>query len=88
MRLVLTNANVIDCVTPDLKAQATVVVEDGRILEIRDAGLPAATSDERIIDLRGSYLLPGLWDVHIHPEYPNPAGTSVSQLTAAFGQNL
>ena len=88
MRLVLTNANVIDCVTPDLKTQATVVVEDGRILEIRDAGLPAATSDERIIDLRGSYLLPGLWDVHIHPEYPNPAGTTVSQLTAAFGQNL
>ena len=88
MRLVLTNANVIDCVTPDLKTQATVVVEDGRILEIRDSGLPAATSDERIIDLRGSYLLPGLWDVHIHPEYPNPAGTSVSQLTAAFGQNL
>ena len=34
MRLVLTNANVIDCVTPDLKTQATVVVEDGRILEI------------------------------------------------------
>jgi imidazolonepropionase-like amidohydrolase len=88
MRLVLTNANVIDCVTPDLKAQATVVVEDGRILEIRDAGLPAATSNERIIDLRGAYLLPGLWDVHIHPEYPNPAGTTVSQLTAAFGQNL
>ncbi|MEC8959924.1 MAG: hypothetical protein VYE35_09360, partial [Chloroflexota bacterium] len=88
MRLILTNANVIDCVTPDPKTQATVVVEDGRIVEIRDGGPPATTSEDRVIDLTDSYLLPGLWDVHIHPEYPNPAGTTIAQLTAAFGQNL
>jgi len=88
LRLILTNANVIDCVSPDPKTQATVVVEDGRILEIRDGGPPSATSEDRVIDLAGSYLLPGLWDVHIHPEHPNPAGTTVAQLTAAFGQNL
>ncbi len=88
MRLILTNANVIDCVTPDPKTQATVVVEDGRIIEIRDSGPPPTTSEDRVIDLTGSYLLPGLWDVHIHPEYPNPAGTTIAQLTAAFGQNL
>ena len=88
MRLILTNANVIDCVTPDPKTQATVVVEDGRIVEIRDGGPPTTTSEDRVIDLTDSYLLPGLWDVHIHPEYPNPAGTTIAQLTAAFGQNL
>ena len=88
MRLILTNANVIDCVSPDPKTQATVVVEDGRIVEIRDGGPPTTTSEDRVIDLTDSYLLPGLWDVHIHPEYPNPAGTTIAQLTAAFGQNL
>ena len=88
MRLILTNCNVIDCVNPDPKSQATVVIEDGRILEIRDGGPPANSSGDRVIDLEGSYLLPGLWDVHIHPQHPNPAGTTVAQLTAAFGQNL
>ena len=84
MRLILTNCNVLDCVDPVPKSQATVVIEDGRILEVRDATPPG----DRVIDLKGAYLLPGLWDVHIHPEHPNPAGTTVAQLTAAFGQNL
>ena len=88
MRLILTNCNVIDCVNPDPKTQATVVIEDGRILEVRDSGPPASASDDRLIDLQGSYLLPGLWDCHIHPQHPVPAGTTVAQITADFGQNL
>ena len=88
MRLILTNANVIDCVNPDPKTQATVVIEDGRILEIRDDGSRTNNSEDRVIDLAGSYLTPGLWDVHIHPEHPVPAGTTVAQITADFGQNL
>ena len=88
MRLILTNTNIIDCITREPKTQATVVVEDGLIREIRDSASLSSAPNDRVIDLKGSYLLPGLWDVHIHPEYPNPAGTTVSQLTAAFGQNL
>jgi len=88
LRLILTNANVIDCVNPDPKTQVTVIIEDGRILEIRDGGPPTSNSEDRVIDLAGSYLIPGLWDVHIHPEHPVPAGTTVAQITADFGQNL
>jgi len=88
LRLILTNANVIDCVNPDPKTQATVVIEDGRILEIRDDRPRTNNSEDRVIDLAGSYLTPGLWDVHIHPEHPVPAGTTVAQITADFGQNL
>ena len=88
MRLILTNCNVIDCVNPDPKTQATVVIEDGRILDVRDGGPPAGASGGQVIDLEGSYLLPGLWDVHIHPQHPVPAGTTVAQITADFGQNL
>ena len=88
MRLILTNANVIDCVNPDPKTQATVVIEDGRILEIRDDGPRTNNSEDRVIDLAGSYLIPGLWDAHIHPQPPVPAGTTVAQITADFGQNL
>ena len=88
MRLIRTNANVSDCGPPEPKPQATVVIEDGRILEIRDGGPPTSNSGDRVINLAGSYLIPGLWDVHIHPEHPVPAGTTVAQITADFGQNL
>ncbi len=47
MRLILTNCNVIDCVNPDPKSQSTVVIEDGRILEIRDGGPPSRNSKMR-----------------------------------------
>lgn len=76
--MILTNRNVIDPVNPHPKPQATVLIEDGHILEVRDGGPPPSTSGDRLIDLDVAYLLPGLWDVHIHPEHPNPAGTTVA----------
>ena len=88
LRLILTNCNLIDCVTPDPKTGATVVIEDGCIQEIRYSGLPATATNDQVIDLANSYLLPGLWDVHVHPQHPVPAGTTVAQITADFGQNL
>ena len=88
MRLILTNCNVIDCVNPDPKTQATIIIEEGRISDIRDGGATRHTDKDIVIDLKGSYLLPGLWDVHIHPQHPNPPETTIAQLTADFGQNL
>ena len=35
-----------------------------------------------VIDLEGAYLLPGLWDVHIHPDYLASAGASVAEQVA------
>ena len=41
-----------------------------------------------MIDLKGAYLLPGLWDVHIHPDYVAETGANVVDQTIAFGQRL
>ena len=41
-----------------------------------------------VIDLDGAYLLPGLWDIHIHPEYPAPPGQTIAEQTARFGHAL
>jgi predicted amidohydrolase YtcJ len=46
------------------------------------------TSGRPTIDLGGAYLLPGLWDVHIHPDYLAETGASVVDQTIAFGQRL
>ena len=87
MPLALTNANLIDCVNSGVTAGASVVIDDGRIVEV-GAGPVAATASIRVIDLAGAYLLPGLWDVHIHPDYPVPPGTTPAQETANFGRQL
>ncbi|MBM3531309.1 MAG: amidohydrolase family protein [Alphaproteobacteria bacterium] len=87
-RVVLTNATVIDCVQPAPLEHATVVVENGRIAEIL-AGLrlPPA-GDETVIDLRGAYLLPGLWDVHIHPDYYPYGELPLADQVTLFGHRL
>ena len=88
MRVVLTNANVIDCVHPEPLPQASVLVEHGRIVGVLDRHQTPDTHEAQVIDLEGAYLLPGLWDVHIHPDYLDTAGASIVEQTVQFGQRL
>jgi len=76
-RLVLTNANVIDCVGELPIVGGSVVIERGRIGQVLDGTHSADTRNADVIDLGGAYLLPGLWDVHIHPDYLAETGASV-----------
>ena len=88
MSLVLTNATLIDCVDPNPVSEASVVIEDGRIAEITNGSHSPAGRNAHVIDLGGAYLLPGLWDVHVHPAYATGPNITIAQQTAQFGQNL
>ena len=68
--LVLTNASLIDAVTPGVTVGASVTIEGERIVEVLDGRRSPAARGARVIDLRGAYLLPGLWDAHVHLEWP------------------
>jgi len=68
--LLLKNASV---VLPDREVQASVLIEDGRIVS-----LEGDRADEEV-DLAGATLLPGFIDVHIH----GAAGIDVMDATAA-----
>jgi imidazolonepropionase-like amidohydrolase len=48
--------------------QQTIVVEDERIVEVRDgyAGANEFDGNVRVIDLREAFVLPGLMDMHVH----------------------
>ena len=87
-RLVLTGANVIDGVSPIPITDASVTIEYGRIVEVLDGSKSPDTRNAHVLKLDGAYLLPGLWDVHVHPEYPIEPGTTVAQQTADFGAQL
>ena len=87
-RLVITGVNIIDGISPIPIDNASVVIEEGRIVEVIDGSRSPDTRNAAILELDGAYLLPGLWDVHIHPEYPIPAGATIAQQTADFGAQL
>jgi len=88
VKRVLTNATVIDCVNPPPLQGASVTIENGRIADVLDASRSPDTRQADVIDLGGAYLLPGLWDVHIHPDYLASTGASIAEQTAIFGHRM
>jgi imidazolonepropionase-like amidohydrolase len=58
----LINANVLDVEAGELLGERNVVIDAGRIVEVTEEPVNA----ERIIDLRGLTLMPGLCDGHVH----------------------
>ena len=89
MRVVIRNANIVDCVAGEIVPDSSVTIVDGRIADIsRGGGFSETDAGTEVIDLDGAYLMPGLWDVHIHPEYPPASGSTIAEQTADFGYNL
>jgi imidazolonepropionase-like amidohydrolase len=89
MRTLLTNATLIDCVTPTPRRDVSVLIVDGRIHEIFPAGTQPTVDDAEVVDLHGEYLMPGLWDVHIHPDYfPSLADMPLAEQVTLFGYKL
>jgi imidazolonepropionase-like amidohydrolase len=86
MTLVLENACLIDCVRPGVQGGVRVTIENGRIAEVSDGSSPIAR-DAQVIDLGGAYLLPGLWDVHVHLEWPRLPAATVAELTVQYATN-
>lgn len=86
--MLLTNATLIDCVHPHAIPGAAVFIEEGRIREIRTDGSRPEAGDAQLIDLSGAYLMPGLWDVHIHPDYFLPHEMPLADQVTLFGHRL
>ena len=59
------NANVIDTVAGKVAADRSVLVRDGKIVELDGPGLKSI-SGAREFDLKGLTLMPGLADAHVH----------------------
>src|SRR6202022_1735989 len=88
MKTILSRANLIDCVEPKVRPDTAVLIEEGRIRAIlpnREAG---SAGDARVIDLKGGYLMPGLWDVHIHPDYLSLHEMPLADQVTLFGHRL
>jgi imidazolonepropionase-like amidohydrolase len=64
--LAITHINVIDVAGGAELPDMTVLVRDGRIAEVGKSSMVAAPPGAKAIDGSGKYLIPGLWDMHVH----------------------
>ncbi len=62
----ITHVTVIDMTGAAARADQTVLIDRGVIARADVAARVAIPKGARVIDGRGKYLIPGLWDMHIH----------------------
>ena len=63
--LVLTHVTVVDATGAPAQSDRTVVITGGRIAELGPSASVQVPKDVQVIDARGKFLIPGLWDMFI-----------------------
>jgi len=64
--LVLAHVTVIDTIAGVARTDQTVVISGGKIAAVGGTSSVRTPKGARIIDASGKFLIPGLWDVHVH----------------------
>jgi imidazolonepropionase-like amidohydrolase len=64
--LEITDVTVIDTTGAPAKPGQTVIVEGNRISQVGDAKKVHAPKGAQVVNARGLYVIPGLWDMHVH----------------------
>ena len=80
--LAITHANVVDVESGRLLRDHTVLVRGGRIVSVSPTGRRRPPRRARVVNARGGYLIPGLWDAHTHVTF---AGERALPVYAAHG---
>ena len=64
--LVFTHVNLIDATGKPLQPDMTVIVRGQRIAQLGKTDSVAIPKGANVIEAHGKYLIPGLWDMHVH----------------------
>jgi imidazolonepropionase-like amidohydrolase len=78
--LVLRGVAVVDVESGRLRPDTTVVVEGDRIARLGPSASVPTPAGARVVDGKGRFLIPGLWDMHVHLEFGDwfPGGREIS----------
>src|SRR5687767_15959908 len=79
----ISHVTVIDADDPAPRPDQTVVVRGRRIVAVGPAAATAVPPGGRVLNGRGRFLIPGLWDMHVHTDVP--AGREVLRLYVENG---
>jgi imidazolonepropionase-like amidohydrolase len=73
--LAVTDVTVIDTATGTVTSDMTVVVSGERIVSVVKGG--AVPVGAQVVEGRGKFLIPGLWDMHVHLSYARASSLPV-----------
>jgi imidazolonepropionase-like amidohydrolase len=65
----ITHVTVIDTEAGKEMQDRTVIILGGRISEVKDSNGIKPPAGTKVVDGHGKYLIPGLWDMHVHSVY-------------------
>ena len=77
--IVIAHATVINPGTSSVQANRTVVITGDHITSVSDGAKFRSRKNARVIDAAGQYLIPGLWDMHVHSAFGDwfPGGRDI-----------
>lgn len=67
--IVLTHVTIVNVSSGQLSRDQNIVIEGERITKIGDAHKVIIPAGAQVIDASGKYVIPGLWDAHVHLSY-------------------
>jgi Amidohydrolase family len=78
-QIAITHVTVINPGTSSVRPDTTVVVTGDRITAVSSETGFLPPKNSRVIDGRGQYLIPGLWDMHVHSAFGDwfPGGRDI-----------
>ncbi len=83
-KTIIDNVNIVDPVD-GLVVQQQVVIEEGNIVFIGPAQGVQASSQDQVLDAAGQFLIPGLWDMHVHFLYDEALTNIMPELFLRYG---
>jgi imidazolonepropionase-like amidohydrolase len=77
--IVITHVTVINPGTSSVLANRTVVISGPKISAVASSETLQPPKGARVLDARGQYLIPGLWDMHVHSAFGDwfPGGREI-----------
>src|SRR3984893_8830518 len=71
--LIFTNVNVVSVRDGTISRDMTVVIKKGEISAVAKVGMVDQGRAIQIINANEKYMVPGLWDMHVHSAFVSPA---------------
>jgi imidazolonepropionase-like amidohydrolase len=75
----ITHVTVVNPGTSSVQTNQTVVITGDRITSVSDGEKSQIPKNAQVIDATGQYLIPGLWDMHVHSAFGDwfPGGRDI-----------
>ena len=72
--------SLIDAISNQVQSNKTIIIENDRIIDIKDGFVSGGTGD-KVIDLKNKTVMPGLMDMHVHIESETKRGAVADRFT-------